>query len=53
MPKKKNEESQADQSKRFQRFAQDMIDAGELDPIEAEKGIDLILEKSKENQEGS
>ena len=47
MPKKKIEESPADQSKRFQRFAQDMIDAGELNRTEAELGLDGVVRSSQ------
>lgn len=43
MPKKKEELSQEEQSKRFLEAAQRLIDAGELDPIEAEKGLDRVV----------
>lgn len=47
MPKKANKESQADQSERFKRDAQRLIDAGELDPIEADERIkDLLAKRS-------
>ena len=50
MPKKKKEESQEEQSRRFKRFAEDMISAGELNPTEAEAGLEGILEKIEEKQ---
>ena len=37
MPKKKNPESPEEQGERFKRQVQKLIDAGELDPTEAEK----------------
>lgn len=46
MPKKKKQETQAEQSERFKKAAQDMIDAGELNPIEADKALDTILKQS-------
>ena len=46
MPKKKQKESPAKQSERFQKEAQRLIDAGELSPIEGEKGLEKILRHS-------
>ena len=37
MPKKKNQETQAEQSERFKKAVRDLIDAGELNPTEADK----------------
>ena len=37
MPKKKRVESPNEQFERFQKAVQDLIDAGELDPTEAEE----------------
>ena len=37
MPKKQKQESQKEQSERFRKAVQDMIDAGELSPTEAEE----------------
>lgn len=47
MPKKKNPESPEDQSERFKREAQKLIDAGELDPIEAEKGLEGLVKRAR------
>ena len=43
MPKKKQPESEQEQSERFKRDAQAMIDAGELDPIAAERAVDKLV----------
>lgn len=45
MPKKKRHESQAEQSARFKRDAQRLIDAGELNPIEAEKALEALVKR--------
>jgi len=42
-PKKKREETQEEQSARFKREAQRLIDAGELNPTEAEAAVDRIV----------
>lgn len=46
MPKKKRQESQAEQSARFKRDAQKLIDAGELNPTEAEKAVARLVRRS-------
>jgi polyhydroxyalkanoate synthesis regulator phasin len=46
MTKKAKQESQAEQSERFRKTAQDMIDAGELNPTEADAALDLLVRKS-------
>ena len=46
MPKKQNAESQKEQSERFKREAQKLIDAGELSPTEADKQMDQILRRN-------
>ena len=46
MPKKKRQESQAEQSARFIRDAQKLIDAGELNPTDAEAAVGAIVRKS-------
>lgn len=46
MPKQKRKETQAEQSARFEAEAQKLIDAGELNPIEAERAVDLVTRKS-------
>lgn len=40
MPKKTRQENQGEQSDRFKRVAQKLIDDGELNPIEGERAID-------------
>ena len=46
MPKKKRQESQAEQSKRFKAHAQKLIDAGELNPTEAEAAVARLVRRS-------
>ncbi len=43
MPKKQNAESAREQSERFEREAQKLIDAGELSPTEADEGLSRLL----------
>jgi hypothetical protein len=43
VPKKKRIEPPDEQSKRFLEDAQRMIDAGELNPTEAEDGLDRMV----------
>lgn len=43
MPKKKNTESQAEQSARFLAEVERLIAAGELNPIEAEEALDRMV----------
>ena len=45
MAKKQNKESQAEQSERFRKAVQDMIDAGELNPIEADEAMERVMTK--------
>ena len=45
MPKKAKPESQAEQSERFQKDAQKLIDAGELSPTVADATLDVLLRK--------
>ena len=40
--KRKGKETQAEQSERFKKAVQDMIDAGELNPTEAEKALERL-----------
>lgn len=49
MPKKKNQESQEEQSARFIRDAQKLIDAGEINPTEAEAAVDRFVRKASPN----
>ena len=46
MPKKKPE-SDKEQSERFIRDAQRLIDAGELNPTEAEAALDKLVRRAK------
>jgi hypothetical protein len=46
MPKKKRQESQAEQSARFKADAQRLIDAGELNPTEAEEAVERLVRRS-------
>ncbi|MEP7350148.1 MAG: hypothetical protein ABI668_09380 [Sphingorhabdus sp.] len=46
MPKKKNRETQAEQSERFKKAASDLVAAGELNPIEADAALDNLVKKS-------
>jgi hypothetical protein len=46
MPSKKHHESQAKQSARFRSEAQKLIDAGELNPTEAEEGFEALLKRT-------
>ena len=50
MPKKKRQESQAEQSERFKRDAQRLIDAGELNPTAAEEALDRLLRNVRDKQ---
>lgn len=43
MPKQKRKETQAEQSARFKAEVQKLIDAGELDPTEAENLLEKIV----------
>jgi len=47
MPKKTTEETQAEQSARFRKEAQRLIDAGELSLIEAEQRLDALTKRAK------
>ena len=43
MPKKKNQESQAEQSARFLAEVERLIAAGELNAIDAEEALDRLV----------
>lgn len=47
MPKKKLQETQAEQSARFKRDAQKLIDAGELNPTDAAAALEKLVSKQK------
>lgn len=44
MAKKQDKESPQEQAKRFAKQVQDMIDAGELSPTEAEKRFERAMD---------
>ncbi len=46
MPKKAKPESQRTQSARFKRDAQKLIDAGELNPTDAERALDRLVRRA-------
>ncbi len=50
MPKKKREESPEEQSKRFREETQKLIDAGELNPTEAEDRMDRLIRQLSEHK---
>ena len=50
MPKKKKQESQETQSRRFKRDAQKLIDAGELNPTDAAAALDKLLRQSAKGE---
>lgn len=50
MPKKKVVETQAEQSERFRKEAQKLIDAGELSPIEADAALDGLVKRSRKDR---
>lgn len=43
MPKKKKQESQKEQSARFQAEVERLVAAGELNPTEADKALDRLV----------
>jgi hypothetical protein len=46
MPKKATRESQAEQSERFRKEVQRLIDAGELSPTEAASALDRLVRRA-------
>ena len=46
MPKKKNQETQAEQSERFKKAVRELIDAGELSPTDADKALDGLVRRA-------
>lgn len=51
MPKKAKVETQKDQSERFKKALQDMIDAGELSPTEADANFDRLMSNVANQQQ--
>jgi polyhydroxyalkanoate synthesis regulator phasin len=47
MPKKKNQESQKEQSERFKKTVADLVAAGELSPTDADKALESLMTKVK------
>jgi polyhydroxyalkanoate synthesis regulator phasin len=47
VPSKKQHESQAKQSARFRSEVQKLIDAGELNPTEADAAMDRLVRQQK------
>jgi polyhydroxyalkanoate synthesis regulator phasin len=47
MPKKKMTETQAEQSERFRKALREAIDAGELNPTEADEAFNLLVRRAK------
>jgi|688.fasta_scaffold164580_3 hypothetical protein len=45
MPKKKNQESQEDQSERFRKAVRELEAAGELNPTETDIVFDKMMDK--------
>lgn len=46
MPKKKRKESASEQAARFRTEAQKLIDAGELNPIDAEEALKRLVRRA-------
>lgn len=46
MPKKKNQETQEEQSERFRQTVRDLVAAGELNPIDADRAFSKLLDKA-------
>jgi polyhydroxyalkanoate synthesis regulator phasin len=47
MPKKSTKETPEEQSERFKHEAQKLIDAGELNPTEAEEALDRLTKRAR------
>lgn len=50
MPKKKVQETQEEQSERFRKAVRDLVDAGELNPTEADVAFEKLMGKVKSNR---
>lgn len=48
MPKKKKQETQKEQSERFEKAVQELVDAGELNRTEASKILDSMVRDAKQ-----
>jgi hypothetical protein len=49
MPKKLNPEKPEDQAKRFRKEVEKLIEAGKLNPTEAEAALDRLVASQKRN----
>ena len=47
MPKKLNPETPEEQSERFKREVERLIEAGELNPIEADEALDRLVKRAR------
>ncbi len=47
MPKKKRQETQAEQSERFRNAVREMVAAGELSPTEADTAFEKLMGRVK------
>ena len=47
MPKKKHQETQQEQSERFNKTVRELVDAGELNPTEADSAFEKLMGKVK------
>jgi hypothetical protein len=50
MPKKKHQETPEEQSERFRKEVQRLIDAGELNPTEADERFERLVSGSLRNK---
>jgi hypothetical protein len=53
MPKKIKRESQAEQSKRFKTKVRELIDAGELNPTDADAALSRLVSESRTDDPSS
>lgn len=51
MPKKKRQETQAEQSARFKKDAGKLIEDGSLNPTDAEKALDRLVRRSAQGRD--
>lgn len=53
MPKAKKKDSPKDQKERFEKAVQELVDAGELNPIEADNELERLVRVFKGDKGGS
>jgi polyhydroxyalkanoate synthesis regulator phasin len=53
MAKKAKQESQEEQSERFRKLVQDMVDAGELNPTDAEERFEKAMRNVRDTSKAS